>query len=69
MHNEKVMRFLGTDSVEEFGKWINYMKDNNINFKSTMKRKGPKWKCEIELMGYSSEEIEIIKNAIGFYLD
>ena len=68
-NNEQIKRFIGTDDIMEFEKWINYMKDNDIDFKAYLGNKGNKWDCKMELIGYGKDEVEEIKRNIGFYLD
>lgn len=68
-NNEQIKRFIGTDDIMEFEKWINYMKVNNIDFKAYLGSKGNKWDCKMELIGYDKDEVEEIKRKIGFYLD
>ena len=68
-NSEQIKRFIGTDDIVEFEKWINYMKDNDITCKAYLGSKNNKWDCKLEFIGYSKEEVEKIKEEIGFYLD
>lgn len=69
MHSEKIKRIIGTDDIHEFIRWISYMRNNDISFRATMKYISHKYDCNMELIGVSKEELEEIKERIGFYLD
>lgn len=64
-----VMRFIATSDYQEFMKWVDYMVTNHIEYKAYGKVIDGEYKCDIEIIGKSSEEIEKIKNDIGFYFD
>lgn len=70
MHEEHIMRVITTSDYSEFCSWIEYMMKNNIryNAKASMNKAG-EYKCSMELIDYSKEEVEKIKNDIGFYFD
>lgn len=61
--------YLGTDNLEEFEKWCDYLKENSYDFKTNLKKSGKKWDCRVILTGYKSKTIERIKKDIGFYYD
>lgn len=70
MHEEHIMRVITTSDYEEFCQWIDYMMKNGIayNAKASVDKAG-KYTCSMEIIGCSNEEIEQIKNEIGFYFD
>ena len=70
MHEEHIMRVISTSDYLEFCNWIDYMMNNKIryNAKASLNKAG-EYNCSIELIDCSKEEIEKIKENIGFYFD
>ena len=69
MKEEQIFKVISTDSEQEFQKWIDYMKANQIDFKARMRNVSGAWKCSLTIDGKTDEEIEQIKEDIGFYFD
>lgn len=63
-------RFLGTTLKDEYKKWIDILDEKLIRYKSYVKEMGRgNWDFRIELIGYTKEENEKIKDMVGFYYD
>lgn len=70
MHEEHIMRVITTSDYKEFCDWIDYMMNNRIRYKAKASvDKTGKYTCSMEFIDYSKEEVEKIKNDIGFYFD
>lgn len=65
-----IMRFIGTNDYQEFMKWIDYLMTNKIEYRAYGRYcTDGEYKCDIEIIGKSDEEVDEIKNNIGFYFD
>ena len=70
MHEEHIRRYITTNDYKEFCRWIDYMMNNEIRYKAKASvNKEGKYTCSMEFIGYSKDEIEEIKDEIGFYFD
>ena len=63
-------RFMGTDDATEFKRWTRILDENLIRYKATGRStRAEKFDYRIELINYSKEENERIRDMVGFYLD
>lgn len=69
MNNELTKRFIGTDNFDEFSRWKEYMDNHEIKHKARVRNLAGRYKCDIELIGYGKDEVEEIKEEIGYYYD
>lgn len=63
-------RFMETNDSAEYRRWKDILDTNLIRYKVYAKEAGKhKLNIRFELIGYSKEENEKIRDLVGFYLD
>lgn len=63
-------RFMGTNDRAEYSRWVRILDDKLIRYKVYVRQASrDKWDFRFELIGYTKEENEKIKDLVGFYYD